>query len=497
MCGHFAPAWTGVVSRALALLAVALLAAGCQRSVPRPSIVLAVLDTTRADAVSAYAQVEGTTPTIDALANSGVVYEHAYSNANWTLPSHASLFTGLLPSQNGVRGGSNVLGALPTLADHLHKAGYETVGISENPWLTPKNPMAKRFERFEAADGEMVTHVQEWLRTRDGTRPFFLFLNIMDSHSPYKLREQNPYLPPGVTRAQAQEVLQVLAKGLDQYLCTATPDAHDMTVLHGLYLGNVRAADAKLGQVLAQLAPARKAAPTIVVVTSDHGEYFGEQSLIEHEVGVGNAVLHVPLVVDGLAHTAPARIDAPVQLVDLMPSILSWVGAPVPDGLSGEILPTTQPTAPRRKPIISEFHDYRLGDPLLPQGAREVEERKWRNCGPEDRVSGDMRALLDFPYKLISYTKYPAELYDVRADPREQRDLSKDAALKLVELQAELTDLLPTLAVRATAPKAHLDAAEVERLRALGYLGGPAADGQPNAPADAESSGPSTNPRGS
>jgi len=460
----------GAALRLVILLSVPVLVTACQRSAPRPSIVLVVLDTTRADAVSAYGSVKGSTPTVDALARTGLLYEHAFSNANWTLPSHASLFTGLLPSQNGVQGGTDALGDLPTVADLLGQAGYETVGVSENPWLGPNNPMAKRFERFQRADKDLVGDVEQWLRSRTDARPFFLFLNIMDSHGPYKLRERNPFLPAGVTRQQAREVLKVLGRGLHEYLCTATPEQWDMTVLRALYLGNVQAADAKLGRVLAQLEPVRQAGPVIVIVTSDHGEYFGEQSLIEHEIGVGNAVLHVPLVVNGLVDTPPARIAAPVQLVDLMPSMLHWAGAPVPPNLAGEVLATAEPARPRTRPIVAEFHEYRLSDPSLTPGARAVEEGKWRNCGPEDRVSGDMRALLDFPYKLIAYTKYPPALFDVRADPREQHDMARGQPETLAKLSAELTALLPALALREPAPKAQLDAAEIERLRALGYL---------------------------
>lgn len=481
----------------IAVLSCALLAPACQRAPARPSIALIVLDTTRADAVSAYGGAPGVTPAFDALAQGGLLYEHAYSNANWTLPSHASMFTGLLPSQNGVRGGTNALGDMPTMADLLQRAGYETVGISENPWLSPRNPMAKRFERFEAADGDTVGHVRDWLRTRKQDRPFFLFINIMDSHSPYKLRDRNPFLRPGVTKQQAQGVLKNLSRGLDQYLCTATADGFDMSVLHGLYLGNVQAADAKLGQVLEQLAPLRQAGSLIVIAASDHGEYFGEQALMEHEVGVGNAVLRVPLVVGGVRGAAPARIASPVQLVDLLPSMLQWSGAPIPDGLAGEVLPTAEPAQPRRRTIVSEYHDYRLSDPSLPPDARELELRKWRNCGPEDRISGDMRALLDFPFKLIAYANYPAALYDVRADPREEHDLSATAAERLGEMQAGLTALLPTLVVRASAPKAQLDPAEVERLRALGYLGGHVAVDEKAAGAHEADNGAASGPPGS
>src|SRR5262249_59576848 len=125
--------------------------AGCKSppSTRRPSFLLFVLDTTRADAVSAYGRVAGTTPTVDALAASGLRYEHAYAQAPWTLPSHATLFTGLLPSQHGAGWRrTRAPDSWVTLAQRLRDAGYETVGISENAWLHPWYYITRGVERF-------------------------------------------------------------------------------------------------------------------------------------------------------------------------------------------------------------------------------------------------------------------------------------------------------------------------------------------------------------
>ena len=125
-------------SRALAVgIALAVELASCKGPPPthRPSILLFVLDTTRVDAVSAYGRVVGTTPTVDSLAADGLRYDRAYAQAPWTLPSHATPFTGLLPSQHGVGWGrTRAPDAWVTLAERLRDAGYETVGVSENAW---------------------------------------------------------------------------------------------------------------------------------------------------------------------------------------------------------------------------------------------------------------------------------------------------------------------------------------------------------------------------
>ena len=449
----------------------------CQRSAPRPSIVLAVLDTTRADAVSAYGEVEGTTPNVDALARQGLLYEHAYANANWTLPSHATIFTGLLPIENGVRGGADKLESVPTLAEILGKAGYETFGVNENPWLTPENGLSRGFDRWVPGGSHMAKTVEKWLAGRAKNRPFFLFLNIMNAHWPYLVREDNPYLPAGVGVERARSI----SKNKDSCLCRCTPDDPNVLVLRALYLDSVRAADAKLGDVLAALGSVES--PVIVIATGDHGERFGEHGLLEHDVGLDRAVLHVPLVVHGLHGVAPARISAPVQLADLMPAILGWAGVAAPPRLTGRPLPTTEPAPGPEPPIISEFHDYFVAfvESTVPEKGRpllEASERRWRHCTKDDRISGDMRSVIRYPYEYIWYEKYSPQLFDLRADPREEHDLSSARPDTVADLETTLHRKLASAASSPRAGRVQLDPAQVERLRALGYLGGAAAGGR-------------------
>jgi arylsulfatase A-like enzyme len=447
-------------------------ASGCTRAKVQPSLVLVVLDTTRADAVSAYGEVKGTTPTLDRLAAEGILYEHAYSNSNWTLPSHASLFTGVLPPQNGVRGGADQLGDVPTVSELLARAGYETFAVSENPWLSSALQLQRRFNQYQAARYNLVDLVRTWAQGRDQTRPFFLFVNIMDAHAPYRVREQNPHLPPGVDAAEAKAIPQAFGR----YVCRAGADDPALKVLHGLYLGNVHAADAKLASVLDVLQPLRAQRPMVVIVTSDHGEYFGEHRLVEHRVGVGNPVLHVPLVVHGLPDVRPARVRAPVQLVDVAPSLLAWADVAIPNGLFGERLPTTESATERRQPIIAFYDDYMRSDPRVPQELRNLESRNWTNCAADHRVFGDMRALIRFPQKLVWYAEHPPQLFDLAADPGEERDLARTRPEAVAALQKEVERIATMTSARPTVSHMQLEPAQVEQLRALGYLGG---SGQP------------------
>ncbi len=432
-----------------------------------------MLDTVRADAVSAYGEVADTTPALDALARDGLLYEHAYANANWTLPSHASLFTGLLPVQHGARGVGDALGEVPTLAARLQQAGYETAAIKENPWLSPESGLLRGFAHTAGPGGDTIALVRDWQAARDPARPFFLFVNLMDAHSPYRVRAQNPFLPAGVSAAAARATSQFVG----DYLCRAGPDDPALAILRGLYLGNVRAADDKLRAVLDVLEPLRRERPLVVIVTSDHGELFGEHRLVEHEIGVQNGLLHVPLVVHGLPGVAPARIAAPVQLLDVPPSVLAWAGAAAPAGLPGAVLPTV-PGAAAPRHIIGEYYDRNahLEETLTPEVRRAraaVLGRKWQHCGPDARIAGDMRALLAYPLKLLWYEQYPPQLFDIAADPAERHDLAAARPQELAALQEALEAVTrPAAAAAPTAVRQQLDPADVERLRALGYLGG-------------------------
>jgi arylsulfatase A-like enzyme len=422
-----------------------------------------VLDTTRADAVSAYGEVRGTTPTLDGLARTGLLYTHAYSNANWTLPSHASLFTGLLPSEHGVRYGNDVLAdGITTLADVLRARGYDTVAFSENPWLGASTRTDRGFDSFSSKLTKDISEAfGDWLAARSDDRPFFVFLNVMDAHWPYDVRATNAFLPEGVTRERALSVARS-----SPMFCIHQRGDPESDILHALYLGDVQAADAKLGRILGRLD--RVTGPLIVVVTSDHGEYFGERGLLEHGLGLGTPVLHVPLVIHGLPRSSGLVIDTPVQLLDLMPSILGWAGAPVPAGLQGHRLPTASDTDAASRPIVAQHWDE-YTDEQMPPGIRDTAAWRRSHCGPQDKVNGDAHVLIRFPYEFVWYAQYAPELYDLRNDPDESHDLAPTSPELVSELSGELSRRQAATPPPAAGPRPTLDSATVERLRALGY----------------------------
>lgn len=481
---------------ALSVLAAPLLAitAGCSAPPPPPpSFLLFVLDTTRADAVSAMGRVAGTTPTVDALAQAGVRYTRAYAQAPWTLPSHATLFTGLLPSQHGLEWHrTRAPDEWQTLAERLRAAGYETVGVSENGWIGETFNMTQGFDRFTNVldDKPKPTRnvVADWVATRKPGRPFLLFVNVTDAHAPFPVRDGGAFLPPGVTPAAARGVSQKPA----DYFCASSPDDPAMAILWGLYLGDVNAADRKLAAIRTVLGDAGLDAGLVTIVTADHGEHFGEHGLVNHLFSVREALLHVPLVVHGLPGVVPAVIDAPVRLADILPSVLDWAGLTVPTGLAGAPLPVRAADVVAR-PVIAEHHDFggepAADDASVTAAVRKATDVMRRGCGPDDRVFGGMRALIRDRYKLIEYDNYPPELYDLAADVGETRNLAAERPALVAELTAQLTAATqvpaPTPAGPGGAGRDAEPAPEVlDMLRALGYVGGGEPEHGPPSPSE-------------
>jgi len=465
------------------LLVAALLAGGCaaeSRDV-RPSFLIVVLDTTRRDAVSAYGAVQGTTPAFDALAAAGLLYGRAYAQASWTLPSHATLFTGLESAAHGVSW--ERLWAdeeLVMLAERLRDAGWQTVSISENPWITPHFNVTQGFDRITYTT-DAVGEVPKWIAQRSDA-PFFLFVNVFDAHHPYAVREQNRFLPSGSTAADARAI----PEDLESYFCRGAvrdPDqAKSLGVFRGLYLGDVNAADAKLGQLRTMLRDADLTRDLITIVTSDHGEAFGEHDQVGHLVGVSEALARVPLVVHGAPSAAPARLDAPVQLADVYASVLAWAGLGEPPAGRRPLPLRAAPVAPARDVVVHWKDPAQVvgasPSKQLSHALRDGRERlaKLREaCTAGQDLFGSRTAFIRLPWKLVLGPADRARLYDVVRDPDERRDVAAAHADVVAALRGALAEHQarqpPPPRTAATIPEPPADVRE--RLRALGYLDAP------------------------
>src|SRR5271170_3336201 len=276
------------------------------------SVILITIDTLRADHVGCYGAQRVKTPTLDALAHDGVVFERAISQVPLTWPSHAVILTGTYPFQNGVQDftGQPLARQFRTVAQSFQHAGYATGAVVSAFVLDRSWGLARGFDfyddafsakTFEKKDaglvdrraGESVAHAIAWLK-KTPRRPFFLWLHLYDPHSPYDAPE--PY------RTEYR--------------------SHP-------YDGAIAYADHELGSLMAWLKQNHLYDSALIAVLSDHGESLGEHGEDEHGFFVYNATVHVPMIVKPPAGSgiAPGRHSEPVETTAMAPTLLQLAGA--------------------------------------------------------------------------------------------------------------------------------------------------------------------------
>ncbi len=309
----------------------------------RPNLVLVSLDTLRADHLDLYGYERATSPNLDRLACDSLVFTQALSASTWTLPSTASMVTGLLPSQHGATSIHAPLAPrVLTLAERLAAAGYRTAAFTDGGFLDPRWGFAQGFERYDSTAGKawqykdaapIFSAASDWLRA-NRFRPFFLFLQTYEIHEPYVNREgfADPFFDPHYA-GPLGDVVRI--DNEDE-----PPAPEDLLHVVALYDGGIARADHYLGAVLDTLARTGLDRDTAVIVTSDHGEEFLEHGRMEHTEGhVYDPNVRVPLVVRPPGGTAGRRVARTVSGLDVTPTLLACAGLPA-TGLAGRSLVT-------------------------------------------------------------------------------------------------------------------------------------------------------------
>ncbi len=444
---------------ALALVFVARVAVGELATCDSPPIILIVIDTLRADHLGTYGYARLTSPALDAFARNGAVFAHAYATSPWTLPTFGSIFTGLLPSQHGAGAvlsvGPKVLyGKLAdgpvTLGERLHAFGYPTQAIAGNPNLDPRFGVARGFDGYDYYAGGMddirradviVDRALAWIQSRQGA-PFFLFIHFFDPHMNYD--------PPAATRGRFTDALPhgrlslPFAESARVRAGRLWLSAEEQEFVRAAYDEEIAFVDLQLGRLFAALQAEGIFDRSIVLLTADHGEEHWDHNGFEHGHTLYEELVHVPLIVWGPG-VRPGRIDAPVSLIDVAPTLLAAAGAPAigaAPGLSLWPLLTTGQTPPART-LLAERPRY----------------------GP------DRSAVIRWPYKaVIDLTGGPSRLFDLDADPGERINLSAKYPGMMASLYGEATRQAAARPRRAAPKAVTLDNATRERLRALGYL---------------------------
>lgn len=453
-----------------------------------PNVLLIVLDTVRADRLSVHGYERDTTPNLAKLARRGVVFGQARSTAPWTLPSHASMFTGRWPSELGVDSNRPLPEGHPTLAGYLSQHGYATGGFVGNMYFcnswfglgrgfahyedyfgqsimaSPAEALActaigrrlarwsggtrgarpdaaKRFKPGDRVNADFL----RWMADVEG-RPFFAFLNFVDAHDPYET-------PPSFTRRFG--VRPESAADIETIRWWFVRDKHTITPRHtsmvrDAYDDCLAYLDEELGRLFDELDRRGTLANTLVIVTSDHGEGFGEHGLYLHGQSLYNAEVHVPLLVVAPSAGVPAgrTVGEGVSLRDLAATVVDQLGLAAGSPFPGQSLarfwrgaegagPTTE------APVYSEAGVAASVDPKTRAAhARRVST----NAELPPALRGPMASLLSEGMLYIRDALGHEELYDLPKDPAESKNLAGDEAARpaLDRLRAAFDRVAPS-----------------------------------------------------
>lgn len=328
-----------------------------------PNLLIVLVDTLRADRLGIYGARPSPSPTLDRLAANGLVFEDSVSQSSWTLPSVASLFTGLHPRSHGAAtiaatgddpttGGGFLADGLVTWAELARGAGITTVGISANPLVGRDSNLAQGFEAFESFAWDPRT--EDWHPASDVNRRFLdwlarhrawrfvAWLQYMEPHDPYDPPPayRHGSAPPGLRPTLARGRISRLAKAINRG--QAEPfSAVEIEHLRQLYDGEIRAWDDAFAALLRDLDHAGLLDSTLIVVTADHGEEFQEHGRLKHGSHLYEESIRVPLVIVGPGIPAGRRADL-AQGIDLLPTVSGLLGLDPPPGLPGRDLLTTR-----------------------------------------------------------------------------------------------------------------------------------------------------------
>lgn len=452
-----------VWQRTWSTLALAVLGACGGRRDGRADVVLVTPDTTRADRLSCYGYGRETSPRLDELSRTSLRYARARAISSWTLPTHATLFTGRFSASHGacydpegpVRLGQVVRGfdhyrarplieAETTLAERLAERGWRTAGFVAGPWLARPFGLAQGFEHWDDTQidgvrGRLAEQVTDaalaWVGALERDEPAFLFLNYYDPHGPYGAPP--PFLLHFIEGAPAP------VDGRYPPAFLRELQAREGELLGDLCDGEIRYADHHLGRLFDGLARLGRFDGALIVVTSDHGEWLGENGLWGHGDDLGEVELAIPLIVRPPGGVPGGVVsELAVQQTDVLPIVFDVLGLSLPPEVQGHL--------PRAAGAATLAELYGL------HGHRR--EGLWRTL-----VHGES--------KLLWSESGARELYDLSSDPLGLADRAADDPAAVESLSTQLEAWARTLPAPGAAPDSvEIDGATLRALESLGYV---------------------------
>jgi len=465
------------------------------------NVFFAVMDAVRPDHLSCYSYPKKTTPNIEEVAKESVLFQNAFSAAPWTPPSHASIFTGMYPSQHGVLGKNLYLSEkIPTLAEIFASMGYETLGMSKNPWVGSQTGLHRGFERFVAnipptsrlsldwidfcvetdisaikyrrwaRQIKIFQEIKKWiLRCQKKNKHFFIFVNYLDAHTPYdppqpfKNRFERIY-HPNVNKVKIKDIFND-RHGYPYVAKESEISKEEWDVVKSWYDGAISFIDFFLGKLFDFLKKRELYDDTITIITSDHGENFGEHELANHMFCLYDTLLHVPLIIKfPECIFSGERISSIVSTIDIFSTLLNILDEKIERKfkVSGVNLFPSENTI---------YHEHIFAEDGPPVTDINSLKRLCPNVDQSicDKYNKGLKCVRTRDFKYIIASDGKEELYDLHKDPGETRNVIDDFPEKAEKLRSILVTELKSSSFKGFELPA-IDYEMRKRLQALGYV---------------------------
>ena len=459
-----------------------------KRPPARNNVVLIVADTWRRDRTGIYGG-PATTRTFDDFARSNVLFTNAYTQAPWTKPSIATLFTSLYPSQHRVasdpelrnpqkpeaaeaRNADVLQDSLTTLAEVLGAAGYETAAFVANPWLSGRFGFAQGFDtyddsfaRFKNPARDLSSRALDWLEAREGDRPLFLYLHYIGAHQPYPvlvetdleaLVDEAPI--PDPAPVQVQKMIRSILRVRGVRTRDLVSQVQSRALVKRAYDRGVGVLDLELGIFLGGFKDRPEYEGSAIIVTSDHGEALFERDFGNHGKSLFDDEIAIPFAARLPAASSGEVVDCSIGLVDVMPTLCTYLGIDCPTPLFGTSFVGLEGDGEKKRP-----GRYTVSEGVMKRpGMRSIRNRRYK-------LTWETRAK-------NSETQPIRILVDIENDPDEKKNLlrkphrnEKTDAVRRILIDA-VKRAVPEYAVPDPEMKP-LAPDEIKRLEELGYVG--------------------------
>jgi len=485
----------------------------------RPNILVIVMDTARAQNALPM-ENPAILPNLKSLADDGATFTQAITTAPWTLPSHASMFTGQYTRDHGTHAGSKLFTPkFEPLPELLRNEGYDTVGISNNTWISPTFGFDKGFEDFYQSwelfssdtdlsdvirnnqnwntklyqllqrvrwseahrslgnalyakffqnrydDGALLTNhrIKKWIGERsESDRPFFMFVNYIEPHLDYDPPRSFRYkhLPDDISPEKADDANQ------DQWGYVSGDvqmEGWEFRALEALYNAELEYLDYRLGNIVSFLRKQGIFENTFIAVLGDHGENIGEHGLMDHQYSLHDTLLHVPLILHYPESISERTvIESQVEIRDLFPTILDITGVQSPDldSISENKLLSTEVSRDRT------FAEY-----VTPQPAIETLEQRVDDAAEEiSKFDRTLRCIRTDAWKFVQGSDGSEWLFDLRNDPEEINNVVNDHSKRTQRLSKKLEEVYGPMTTVGSSNMDEVDDSTQKRLEELGYI---------------------------